>query len=97
MWVPRLCHAVSYDPWEVAELGVHPGGSSEGEKRWRSYMNRGADVTSGSQPHRNYLRIVTDIICMGESFGENGSVLLDVHMAGKVRQLCVATGLGTGQ
>ena len=32
-WVPRLCHAVSYDPGTVAELGVRPETPQEGGKR----------------------------------------------------------------
>jgi hypothetical protein len=32
-WVPRLCHAVSFDPGTVAELGVRPEASQEGGKR----------------------------------------------------------------
>ena len=66
MWVPRLCHAVSYDPWEVAELGVHLGASLEGEKRRRTYRNWGADVTSGSHLHRKSLRKVTSTSCLGD-------------------------------
>ena len=32
-WVPRLCHAVSYDSEAVAELGVRPEAPQEGGKR----------------------------------------------------------------
>ena len=36
-WVPRLCHAVSYDPGAVAELGVRPEASPGGWEAIRSY------------------------------------------------------------
>ena len=53
-------------PWAVAELGVHPGGFSEGEKRSRSYRNPSPDVTSGSQRRPKSLQKVTDLIRTGD-------------------------------